>query len=123
MTLIDSNILIRLITGDDPATAHQLLAEIESRGKNNFYINSVILVEVCFVLEFHDYAMQRKDIYAAISRLISAPQVFTSKTSKMALELYKKNPKLDFADCYLLAKSKDSGAKILTLDKDLQKLV
>jgi predicted nucleic-acid-binding protein len=123
VTLLDSNILIRLITGDDPKTAHRILAEIESAGKNNFYITSVVLVEVCFVLEFHDYAMQRKDIYAALSRLIGAPQVFASKTSKMALELYKKNPKLDFADCYLLTKSKDNGAKILTLDKDLQKLV
>jgi predicted nucleic acid-binding protein len=123
MTLIDSNILIRIITGDTPRVALRLLNIIESAGKNEYYITSSVFVEVCFVLEFHDYAMGRKDICAAINRLIGSPQIYCSDTSVKALDYYKKYPKLDYTDCYLLALAKEKPANILTLDKYLQKLV
>ena len=123
MTYLDSNIIIRIITGDTPELAEELLATIEQSKKNEFYISATVLVEVCFVLEFHDYAMLRADIYKAINTLISAPQINISEGSAYALNIYKKFPKLDFTDCYLLALAKQNNAKILTLDKDLQKII
>ena len=123
MTYLDSNIIIRIITGDTPELAEELLATIEQSKKNEFYISATVLVEVCFVLEFHDYAMLRADIYKAINTLISAPQINISEDSAYALNIYKKFPKLDFTDCYLLALAKQNNAKILTLDKDLQKSI
>ena len=123
MTLLDSNVIIRIITGDSPAVANDLLDTIEKSSKNEFYITSSVLVEVCFVLEFHDYKMERKDIYAVLKRLFAAPQISTSKSTLHALELYKQHAKLDFTDCYLVAKAKDNSAKVLTLDKGLLKIV
>lgn len=123
MTYLDSNIIIRIITGDTPELAEELLATIEQSKKNEFYISATVLVEVCFVLEFHDYAMLRADIHKAIDTLITAPQVNISEDAAYALNIYKKFPKLDFTDCYLLALAKQNNAKILTLDKDLQKII
>lgn len=123
MTLLDSNVIIRIITGDSPEVASSLLELIEDSPKNEFYITSSVLVEVCFVLEFHDYKMSRKYIYSALKRLASAPQISTSKHVADALELYRQHTKLDFTDCYLVARAKDNSAKVLTLDKDLQKIV
>ena len=123
MTYLDSNIIIRIITGDTPELAEELLATIEQSKKNEFYISATVLVEVCFVLEFHDYAMLRADIYKAINTLISAPQLNISEDAAYALNIYKKFPKLDFTDCYLLALAKQNNAKVLTLDKDLQKSI
>jgi predicted nucleic-acid-binding protein len=121
--LLDSNVIIRIITGDSPKVANDLLELIETSAKNEFYITSAVLVEVCFVLEFHDYKMDRKDIYAALKRLLAAPQMSASKYTVSALELYKQHIKLDFTDCYLVAKAKDNNAKVLTLDKALLKIV
>ena len=123
MTYLDSNIIIRIITGDTPNVAEELLATIEQSKKNEFYISATVLVEVCFVLEFHDYAMLRADIYKAINTLITAPQVNISEDAIYALNIYKKYPKLDFTDCYLLSLAKQNNANILTLDKDLQKII
>jgi predicted nucleic-acid-binding protein len=122
MTYLDSNVIIRIITGDNPKVANELIDTILNGNKNDFFITSSVLVEVCFVLEFHDYAMKRNDIFMAISRLFNAPQVKTSQATARALILYSKHTKLDFTDCYLLAKLKDQNHTVLSLDKDLNKV-
>lgn len=122
MTYLDSNVIIRIITGDNPKVANELIDTILNGNKNDFFITSSVLVEVCFVLEFHDYAMKRNDIFMAISRLFNAPQVKTSQTTALALILYSKHTKLDFTDCYMLAKLKDRNNTVLSLDEDLNKV-
>jgi predicted nucleic-acid-binding protein len=119
MKYIDTNVLIRAITGDDQQLAAKAITLIQRGGQNEFYILDAILVELCFVLEFHSYKMVRNDIVAAIVALIATPQILVADTSLKALKLYKQNPKLDYADCLLWAEGGKNG--VFTFDSDLNK--
>jgi predicted nucleic-acid-binding protein len=116
---IDTNVLVRVITGDDQSLATQALAKIQRGSQNEFYILDAILVELCFVLEFHSYNMSRNDIAEAIAALLATPQVYVGAGSLKALDLYRQNPKLDYADCLLWAEGGKDG--VFTFDQDLSK--
>ncbi len=119
MKYIDTNVLVRIITGDDQALADKAIAEIESSAQGEFCIIDAVLVELCFVLEFHTYAMARADIVNAINALIGIPQITVSDKTSPALKLYRENPKLDYTDCLLFVFGGKNG--VLTFDKELQK--
>lgn len=119
MRYIDTSVLIKVITGDNPILAQKAIAEIECCGQNELCILDAILVEVCFVLEFHDYKMTRTDIATALQTLLATPQIFTSNNTIRTLEMYSKFPKLDYADCLLAVMGGKHG--ILTFDSDLLK--
>lgn len=119
MRYLDTNVLVRIITGDDQALADKAISEIESGSQNEFCIIAAVMVELCFVLEFHAYAMARTDIVAAIKALVAAPQVTVSENTLAAFKLYGKHPKLDYTDCLLFVLGGKNG--VLTFDKDLQK--
>ena len=119
MKYVDTNVLVRVITGDNPKLANQAIAEIQRGAQNEFCILDAILVETCFVLEFHEYKMTRANIAAALQALISSPQIFITDTTLRSLKLYKDHPALDYADCLLFATGGRNG--VLTFDSDLQK--
>lgn len=121
MKYIDTNVLVRIITGDAPVVAKQVMAKIESGARNEFCIVDAIFVELCFVLEFHNYAMARSDIAEAIEVLVATPQISVSYDTLAALKLYKKYPVLDYADCLLFVLGGKDG--VFTLDGNLQKTV
>jgi predicted nucleic-acid-binding protein len=118
MRYIDTNILVRVITGDDKTLADKAITEFEKGTQNEFCIIDAVLVELCFILEFHAYAMARADIIAALEALIGVPQITVSDKTLIALKLYGQRPKLDYADCLLFVLGGKNG--VLTLDKDLQ---
>lgn len=122
MTYLDSNILIRVITGDTPDVANKLLTTIDNAKKHEYVVEPVVIAEVCFVLEFHDYAMKRVDIADALTDFISAPQIVANANIIAAIEMYKKYPRLDFTDCWLAILAANSNAGLLSLDKDLNKV-
>lgn len=117
MRYIDTNVLIRVITGDNPIMAKKAIAEIESCGQNELCVLDAILVEVCFVLEFHDYKMTRVNIATALQTLLAIPQIYTSADTIRTLEMYSKFPKLDYADCLLAVMGGKRG--VMTFDSDL----
>lgn len=119
MKYVDTNILVRIITGDNRVLAAQAITEIQRAGPNEFCILDAILVELCFILEFYDYKMARTDIASAIETLAATPQIFMSGKTLHAISLYKKFPKLDYADCLLSVLGGKTG--ILTFDKNLLK--
>lgn len=121
MKYIDTNVLVRVITGDDKGLAERAIAQIESGTKHEFGILDAVLVELCFVLEFHDYKMLRTDIAEAIEALVSIPQISVTDTTVTALKLYKQYPKLDYADCLLFVVGGKDG--VMTLDTDLRKIL
>jgi predicted nucleic-acid-binding protein len=118
MIFVDTNILVRIITGDDRILAQKALEMIDTFGKDDMYVDETVLSELCFVLEFQDYKMKRLDIYNAIMDVLDSPQFTNSVNTYSALEIYKNNSKLDFTDCLILVKSKKS---VLTFDKDILK--
>lgn len=120
MKYIDTNVLVRVITGDDKALAEKAIAQIQSGAQNEFSILDAVLVELCFVLEFHDYSMSRLDIVTAIETLLAVPQIFVADTTLRALRLYKEHPKLDYTDCLLFVVGGKNGIVIFD---DLRKIL
>lgn len=121
MKYIDTNVLVRIITGDIPSQATKAINEIQAGGRDEYSMLDAILVELCFVLEFHEYKMKRTDIVDALGILFATPQVFVSDTSLATLKIYKKYPKLDYADCLLFVMGGKDG--VLTFDNGLQKIL
>jgi predicted nucleic-acid-binding protein len=121
MKYIDTNVLVRIITGDNTELAEQAIVQLQSGAQNEFGVLDAILVELCFILEFHEYKMLRTDIGDAIETLLAAPQIFTTNNTRHALKLYKENLKLDYADCLLFVIGGKEG--VLTFDKDLRKIL
>lgn len=121
MRYLDTNVLVRIITGDDPAIAQKALEEITRGAKDSYCIHDSVIVELCFVLEFHNYAMKRKDIAEALLTLAAAPQIALADNSHEAVLLYQQHPKLDYTDCLLYALGGKAG--VMTYDKELQKLL
>lgn len=119
MKYLDTNILVRVITGDDQALAEKAIAIIEGGSQGEFSIIDAVLVELCFILEFYTYRMKRNDIAAALEALIATPQITVSDKTKAALTFYRKYPKLDYTDCLLFVLGGKHG--IVTFDKDLQR--
>lgn len=120
MKYVDTNILVRIITGDDRVLMVRAIDMIESHGKDDLFVDESVISELCFVLEFHIYRMKRADIHDAIIDILESPQFVCSKHTIPALILYKKHPKLDFTDCLLLIKSENDVA---TFDKEILKLI
>lgn len=121
MKYIDTNVLVRVITGDDKALAEKAIAQIQSGAQNEFSILDAVLVELCFVLEFHGYKMSRLDIATAIETLLAIPQIFVTDATHRALRLYKEHSKLDYTDCLLFVVGGKNG--IVTFDDDLRKIL
>lgn len=121
MKYIDTNVLVRVITGDNKVLAEQAITQIQRGAQNEFSILDAVLVELCFVLEFHDYQMLRTDIVDAIEALVAVPQISVADNTIKALKLYKQHPKLDYADCLLFVVGGKEG--VLTFDNDLHKIL
>jgi predicted nucleic-acid-binding protein len=116
MRYLDTNVLVRLITGDDRALAEQAVETIEGGGQGGSEIVDTILAKLCFILESHAYKMAREDISSAIEALAGTSQVSVSEQTRSTLKFYREHPKLDYADCLLAVLGSKHG--VVTFDKD-----
>jgi len=116
---IDTNILVRVITGDLPEKATEAISAIQEAGQNDYCILDAVLVEACFVLEFHDYKMTRSDIADALLVLIDTPQIYVNDVTLQTVKLYRNHPNLDYVDCLLFISGGKQG--VYTFDQELQK--
>ncbi len=79
----------------------------------------MILVEVCFVLEFHDYKMDRESIAEALLALTTSPQIFVTEATIQTLNVYKKIISLIMQSaCFCVSGGKKG---VYTFDKRLAK--
>lgn len=117
---IDTNIIVRLIVGDDPKN-YQKAKKLISRKNKTFVFEDAAMMEVVYVLSGWQYNYSRKDVAAGINFIASFENIYFNKgLIEDALNLYVKHPKLSFVDCYLAAAAELSQEKPLwTLDKKL----
>lgn len=120
MKYIDTNVILRLITQDVPQQAEQAFKQIAAGKRGEYVVLASVLVEVTFVLQYHDYKMRRNDIAAALLDLLDDDRISTEDSHiEPALRLYGTSPKLDFTDCLLATKANGKREGVLTFDKDL----
>ncbi len=120
MRAVDTNVLVRLLTGDDPGQ----LAKAESFVAPGAWISHVVLCETIWVLEAV-YERSRAQLRTAIEMLLAhATLVLENRACvERALLLMTSAPRVDFSDALTLAIARQAGHVPLgTFDRGLAAL-
>ncbi len=104
--LLDTNVLVRHLTGAPPAQARRATALLA--GDDELILTDLITAELVYVLESY-YERPRNEVVEAVRSLLALPSVSSDHELLLrAIELYEAE-RLDFADAYLCAASEVSG--------------
>ena len=114
MIAVDTNVLVRLLTGDDPkqeAAARALFA------RESIWIAKTVLLETGWVLRSL-YGFEESAIREAFQKLLGLKNVRTEDESSFAAGLALTERGLELADAMHLA-SRLPGAEFVSFDKSL----
>jgi predicted nucleic-acid-binding protein len=121
--LLDTNLIIRYLVGDQPkhAQAARNLFEACDRGELSVLILPVVLVECVFVLESF-YERSRESIAEVLSVLLTGSGVEISDLTIHldALQRYR-DSKLHIVDCVLAAASAVRNIPVASFDRGFRK--
>jgi predicted nucleic-acid-binding protein len=120
MRAVDTNVLVRLLTRDDP----RQVAAAEAFVASGAWVSHVVLVEAIWVLT-SVYNLKPPALATAIAMLLSHRQLTLQEADVVAaaLEQFRKKPALSFSDCIVLESAHKAGHLPLgTFDGDLSKL-
>ncbi len=120
MRAVDTNVLVRLLTRDEPAQVVAAEAFIE-RGA---WVSHLVLAETTWVLGAA-YDLGHAAIAKAIDMLMSHQHLTLQDGDVVAaaLEHYRRRPSLGFSDCLVLEVARKAGHGPLgTFDKSLGRL-
>jgi predicted nucleic-acid-binding protein len=112
MTAVDTNILVRLLTGDDPkqsAAARSLFAA------GPIWIAKTVLLETRWVLHSL-YGFEASAIHDAFTKLLGLKNVYAEDESSVAAALALTQHGIEFADAMHLS-SRPPGAVFVSFDK------
>ena len=122
--LLDTNILIRWLTGDDPvkARATERLFKQAAKGQVILQWSEPAIAETTWVLE-SAYDLPRSTIMSLLESVLSAPGILVDHPERVAgaLALYGSHD-IDFADAYLAAQAQEMNLPVLSYDTDFDKL-
>lgn len=120
MRAVDTNVLVRLITGDDPkqaAAAEQFVAA-------GAWVSLLVLAETVWVLN-SVYERTATTLVKMIETLLKHKDLTMQDPDVVAaaLERYRKRPGLSFSDCLVVEIARKAGhTPVGTFDRDLAKL-
>ena len=112
MIAVDTNLLVRLLTKDDPEQAKRAAKIMES---DDILIPKTVILETEWVLR-HAYGIYKEAITKGFQKMMGLPnvQVENQQTVFLAISWYESG--LDFADALHLASSMKAD-KFVTFDK------
>ena len=120
MRAADTNLVVRIITRDDP----RQLALAEEFIRPGAWVSQLALVEAIWVLA-SSYQRKPQDIVTAIEMLLNHEHVTIedAEVVSTALETFRAKPAVGFSDCLLLELARKAGHLPLgTFDRNLGKL-
>jgi len=116
---LDTNVLVRYFTQDDPAQAKQANRIIKRCStKSPGYINLVVLAELFWVLSSR-YQYSREQQVSLLRNMLQLEDLILESPDQVytALRLFK-NHKIQLADCLIAVLNKQAGCeKTYTFDK------
>ncbi|MCW2572429.1 MAG: PilT protein domain protein [Frankiales bacterium] len=118
---VDTNILVRHLTGQPVAMAKRATAFLA--GETELLLADVIVAETVYVLESF-YETPRPQVAEAIRSLIAFSSVLTVDPALLlrALEVYEVD-RLDFAEAYLVACAEAAGVgAVVSFDRSLDRV-
>ncbi|KKS45754.1 hypothetical protein A3J20_05420 [Candidatus Gottesmanbacteria bacterium RIFCSPLOWO2_02_FULL_42_29] len=122
--VLDTNVILRYLTNDVPAQAEKVKKRFldAAKGKIQFEILPITVVEIIFQLA-NWYNLAKDDICRMILALFSPDWIIIREKEIIfeAISLYRlKN--IDIVDLLVFVTSKNDNKKILSFDKDFDKL-
>jgi len=122
---LDSNVLVRYLTQDDPLQskkANQLIERTLDM-RESLYLNHIVLCEVSWVLG-RSYKYTAGQIVDVVEQILSAAQFeFENKELLWRALATFRDSGADFADCLVGAKNSEAGCgKTLTFDQRAARL-
>jgi predicted nucleic-acid-binding protein len=118
---VDTNILVRHLTGDPPAMAKRATVFLSSQPE--LYLADLIVAETVYVLESF-YKAPRDQVATAMRSLISMRSMITVDPALLlrSIEVYEVD-RLDFAEAYLVACAETAGVgTIASFDKAIDRV-
>ena len=118
---IDTNVLIRHLTGDPPEQAERATRYLA--GADELLLPDLILAEVAYVLESY-YEAPRTDVAVSLRAVVAFPaiRVLDEELLLRAVEIYEVD-RLDFADAYLVASAESSGVGVVaSFDRSIDRV-
>lgn len=116
MIAVDTNVLVRIATNDDPAQARRALAVMRS---DRVFVSRTVLLETAWVLR-HAYGLDDAAIGGALSTLAGISTVDIDARSDVLRALAWHAAGMDIADALHLASSAASSA-FVSFDRPLAK--
>ena len=102
MIAVDTNLLVRILTNDDPNQARRAVKILKS---DDIYIPKTVLLETEWVLR-HAYEVGRSDITVGFQKLLGLPNVSVEDPDSIYQAISWYQNKFDFADALHLASSR-----------------
>jgi predicted nucleic acid-binding protein len=118
---LDTNILIRHLTGDPPQMAARATAYLGAG--YDLYLTDLVVAETIYVLESF-YEVPRPRVADAIRSLLALVSMIVVDRGLLlrAVELYE-TARLDFADAYLVACAESTGIfRVASFDKTIDRV-
>ena len=116
MIAVDTNLVVRILTNDDPNQARRAVKILKS---DDIFIPKTVLLETEWVLR-HAYEIKRSKIIFGFQKLIGLPNLRVENPDSVYQAISWYENKLDFADALHLASSKKC-ASFATFDSSLIK--
>lgn len=124
---IDTDVIIRFLTGDDPKkqTAAAALFEQVEQGLLTIHAPDTVIADAVYVLSSPRlYHIARSDIQEMLASLVRLPQFHIQNRESVlrALDLYAAT-KLDFGDTLIIASMEQQGSHLLySYDTDFDRI-
>ena len=118
---VDTNVLIRHLTGD-PAAMARAATELLASGEE-LYLADLVVAETMYVLE-SVYEAPREQVAESVRSLLALPSVTCVDPALLlrAIEVYELD-RIDFAEAYLVACAETSGVgRIVSFDRSIDRI-
>ena len=118
---VDTNVLIRHLTGDPPEMASRATRYLETA--DELLLPDLILAEVAYVLESF-YETPRAQVATTLRAVLAFPaiRVVDADLLQRAVEVYEVH-RLDFADAFLVASAERTGIGVIaSFDRTIDRI-
>jgi len=118
---VDTNILVRHLTGDPPGQARRATRYLETA--EELLLSDLIAAEVAYVLESY-YEVPRTRVAETLRAILAFPTIRVVDTDllRRAIEVYEVD-RLDFADAYLVASAERTGIGVIaSFDRSIDRV-
>jgi predicted nucleic-acid-binding protein len=116
MIALDTNLIVRLLTNDEPQQAQKIVRLID---RHQVYVPKTVLLETEWVLRYA-YALEPGTINVAFRKLVGLATLSVEDPIAVATAIEWRAMGLDFADALHLASSRPAQG-FASFDRDLQR--